>query len=152
MLTAAEWASSLKPEELPKLKKALLDKDSGVRYWGALGILMRGPDAVAASREDLEAGLSDPSPSVRIVAAQALGQFGTAVDAQKSLDLLLPLADVHKNEYWVCVEALNAIDYFDERARPALDTIHALPERANVVQKLREYVPELLKKIKADLQ
>ena len=72
-------------------------------------------------------------------------------DAKKSLDLLLSLADVTKNDYWVCVEALNAIDYLNQRARPALAAINALPDQANVVQKLKEYVPRLLEKIKADL-
>ena len=81
-----------------------------------------------------------------------MGQFGNDADAKKSLDLLLSLADATKNDYWVCVETLNAIDYLDERARPALAAINALPEQANVVQKLKEYVPRLLEKIKADLQ
>jgi hypothetical protein len=50
------------------------------------------------------------------------------------------------------VEALNAIDYLDHRAGPVLDAINALPQEANVVPKLKEYVPRLLEKIKADLQ
>ena len=152
VLATAELASSFKPKALPRLKRALAHADSGVRYWGALGILMRGKDAVTASRPELERAMGDDSPSVRIVAAQALGQFGSEADAKKSLDLLLPLADVNRNDYWVCVEALNAIDYLDERARPALDAISALPQEANVVPKLKEYVPRLLEKIKADLQ
>jgi uncharacterized sulfatase len=152
VLEAAELASSLKPEALPRLRKALAHKESGVRYWGALGILMRGKDVVTASRAELEHAMGDDSPSVRIVAAQALGQFGNEADAKKSLDLLLPLADVNKNDYWVCVEALNAIDYFDQRAHPALHAINALPQEANVVPKLKEYMPRLLEKVKADLQ
>jgi HEAT repeat protein len=134
------------------LKKTLADKDSGVRYWAGLGVLMRGKDAVTASRAELERAMSDESPSVRIVAAQALGQFGSDADAKKSLDVLLPLADTSKNGYWVCVEALNAIDSLGQRARPALSALNALPDQANVVPKLKEYVSRLLEKIKADLQ
>jgi hypothetical protein len=77
---------------------------------------MRGSEAVAASRAGLDRALHDEAPSVRIVAAQGLGQFGSEADAQRALDVLLPLADVNKNDYWVCVEALNAIDYLDDRA------------------------------------
>lgn len=86
------------------------------------------------------------------MAAQALGQFRSDTDAKKSLDLLLRLANVNNNDYWVCVEALNAIDYLDQRAQPVLGAIDVLPEQANVVQKLKEYVPRLLEKIKADLE
>jgi len=152
VLDTAELASSQKPEVLSQLKLALADRDSGVRYWAALGILMRGNDAVASSRAELEHALSDESPSVRIAAAQALGQFGAEAAAKKSIDLLLSLADTRRNDYCVCVEALNAIDYLDQRARPALDSINALPAQGNVIQKLQEYVPRLLEKIKADLQ
>ena len=42
----AELASSLQNDAVPELKKALGDTDSGVRYWAALGLRMRGEKAV----------------------------------------------------------------------------------------------------------
>jgi uncharacterized sulfatase len=153
ILDTAELASSSKSEALPKRKRALSDKDNGVRYWAALGILMRGKSAVASSHNELVRATTDESPSVRIVAAQALGEFGNDTDVKRSLDVLLPLADVNRStSYWSCVEALNAIDYLDERARPALTAINALSDQANVIPKLREYPVRLLEKIKADLR
>lgn len=66
VLEAAELASSLKPEALRRLKKALGDKDSGVRYWAALGILMRGREAVASNRLELaRAATGDTNASSR---------------------------------------------------------------------------------------
>src|SRR5262249_14441633 len=38
----AELASLLEPGALPTLKKGLEDRNSAVRFWAALGILMRG--------------------------------------------------------------------------------------------------------------
>src|SRR5262249_43953050 len=73
----AEIASNLKPKALGQLREGLKDKDSAVRYWAALGILMRGSGAVAATTDELVQALTDPSNYVRIVAAEALGQFGS---------------------------------------------------------------------------
>ena len=72
ILAMAERASALRPEDTPGLVEGLEDGDSGVRYWAALGILMRGPEAVVASRDQLRALLDDASPSVGIAAAEAL--------------------------------------------------------------------------------
>ncbi len=151
ILATAELASSLKPGALPQLKQAMTDKDSGIRYWGTLGVLMRGKDGVAASRGELQAALKDESPSVRIVAAQALGQFGADADVRPALDVLLPLADAGKGNYWASVEALNAIDFLGKKAGPSLDAIKALPTEAKVPPRVKEYVPRLLEHILAGL-
>ncbi|HVW36091.1 MAG TPA: sulfatase-like hydrolase/transferase, partial [Pirellulales bacterium] len=86
----AELASMLKPEALPKLKQALVDadaagSDSAVRYWAALGILMRGESGVESAHAELTRALSDASPYVQIVAAEALGRYGNEQDLQKIL-------------------------------------------------------------------
>jgi uncharacterized sulfatase len=113
---------------------------------------MRGKDAVAAARGELEKALQDESPSVRIVAAQALGQFGGDADAKKALDVLLPLADAGRNDYFVCVEALNAIDALGPRAKPALAAIKALPTEGKVAARAKEYVPRLLERLADNLR
>jgi uncharacterized sulfatase len=151
VLETAEHASSLKPDALPKLKQAMADRDSAVRCWGALGVLMRGKDSVAASRAELQKATQDESPSVRIVAAQALGQFGADADVKPALDVLLPLADVSKGNYWASVEALNAITFLGPKALSAAAQIKALPSAAQVPQRVREYVPRLLEKLQSDL-
>ena len=76
----AQQATLREPNALGDLRAGLKDADSGVRYWAAQGLLIRGPSAVAAAREDLRAALNDDSPTVRIVAARALGEYGNAED------------------------------------------------------------------------
>jgi hypothetical protein len=95
--------------------------------------------------------LDDPSPSVRIVSAQALGQFGTDAELTRCGALLLSLSDVSRNDYWVCLEALNAMDALGVRAKPWREDLLHLPEKAPVEQKLKEYVVRLLTNIRAKL-
>ncbi|MEP0844134.1 MAG: sulfatase-like hydrolase/transferase, partial [Phycisphaerae bacterium] len=74
VLAAAELASSLEPAVLPELRKAMTgDADAAVRYWGAMGVLIRGQDAALSAADDLRKALGDASPHVRIAAAEALG-------------------------------------------------------------------------------
>ncbi|MCR4415508.1 MAG: sulfatase-like hydrolase/transferase, partial [Thermoguttaceae bacterium] len=73
ILAMAELAARRTPDDVPKLREGLKAADSGVRYWAATGLLIRGAAAVAAARQDLRAALRDESPSVRIAAAWALG-------------------------------------------------------------------------------
>src|SRR5262249_53717061 len=73
LLHAADLASLLKPESLPGLKASLQDADSAVRWWAALGILMRGKAGLEGAKGELEKALADGSPYVRAVAAEALG-------------------------------------------------------------------------------
>ena len=47
MLAVAELASNLDEQALPELQPMLADPDSAIRYWAALGHLMRGRTAVA---------------------------------------------------------------------------------------------------------
>ena len=110
IFAAAQAASSLKSEDLPKLLEALADGDSAVRYWGAMGLLIRQADGVAAGRAALDKALSDSSPYVRIVTAEALGRYGTQREAARALGALITLASVEENSVYVALAALSAID------------------------------------------
>ena len=127
VMAAAETASNLKPDSAgPLLRMLERDPDSAVRYWGALGILMRGKAAVRGNLDDLRKALSDKSPYVRVVVAEALGRFGDDADVKRSLDVLVPLAPADKNGAFVSLAALNAIDSMGDRAaeaRPAIAKI-----------------------------
>ena len=151
IMKTAELASSLAPNALDELKNALSDPDSAVRCWGAMGILMREKDAVNKTRDTLITALSDDSPSVGVIAAQALGQYGGDTDAAKALDLLLDLADLRKNSVFVSMAAFNAIDAMGNRAAPAKDRIAALPTQAKTPPRTGGYVDRLKEKILADL-
>lgn len=149
IMEMAEIASS-QVEADAALARGLGDADSAVRYWAAMGILIRGADAVKRHRDALVAGLSDESPNVRVIAGQALGCFGSDADAARALDVLVKLADVSKNSVWVSLLALNAIDDMGVRAASAKDAIVALPSQAGrTPPRMGGYVPRVLEKLRA---
>jgi uncharacterized sulfatase len=153
IMAAAELAASLKTEALPELRKALGDEDSAVRYWAAMGILMRGNSAVEAARDELSKALADGSPSVRIVAAQALGQYGSEADLGKTLPVLVELARPDKSGIYASLQALNAVDALDARAAGAVEAIKALPVRdKSLSHRAGNGIPRLVEKILADSQ
>src|SRR5262245_988669 len=152
VLATAELASGLRPEALPRLRAALRDEDSAVRYWAALGLRMRGRDAVAAARDDLARALADGAPSVRIAAAEALGKFGDGRDAERALQVLLELAPLRQNGPYVAMQALNALGELGPRAAPGLPVIReAAKGSEDVPARLRSNVPRLVEKLVADL-
>ncbi len=153
ILPVAEAAASLRREETPRLIDALADSDSAVRYWGAMGLLMRGEPAVAAARKALHEALSDASPVVRIVAAQALAQYGDDSDIEAGLPVLLTHADIQQQGVYLAMLALNALDALDERAAGVQEKIAALPRKADSTPgRMGAYVGNLIDKTLADLR
>ncbi len=152
IMDTAELASMLQPGALPTLQRRLSDPDSAVRYWAVLGIWMRGEPAVMQSLDLLRTALNDSSPYVRIQAAQALATYGSDQDRQKSLDVLIELADIQHHGVFSAMYALNAIDELDQKAAPLLDAIAKLPQKASdTPRRMSGYVPRLIEKILADL-
>jgi uncharacterized sulfatase len=152
VMAAAEAASSLKPEALPELKKAFADEDSSVRYWAAMGILVRGEPAVKEAKAELHKALGDPAPCARIAAAWALGQYGSPADVEKALPVLLDFASYEENGVYLSLLALTAIDYLDQRAASAIDTLKALPKNVKPEDRRPGYgIAPLIEKILADL-
>ena len=154
VIPAAEAASSrlVDQETISKLREAFQHYDSAVRYWAATGALIRRDAGVRAFHRELHDALIDESPYVRIAAAEALGRYGADGEADRALAVLMELAPADKNGIYISMEALNAIDYLDERAAPAKAAIAALPREATGYdRKFRSYIPNLLDKILADL-
>ena len=149
VLEVAELASNGQAGAAGEMTNRLSDSDPAVRYWAATGLLARGSAAVGPARDKLAAALKDESPFVRIVAAEALGRFGSADDAKAALDVLIDLADVKRNGVYVAMPALAAVDALGEKAAPAKDRIAALPtaEPASTDPRMREYVPRLLEHV-----
>lgn len=129
VMAAAELASMLKPNSIGELRKLLADGDSGVRYWAAMGLLMRGSKAVEESRTDLENSLTDTAPTVRVAAAEALARFGSEAGLAKGLPVLLECASPTKHGAYVAVQALNAIDMLGERAAGVKEAVRKLPSQ-----------------------
>lgn len=144
----AELASMLRPDALPALKQALTDQDNAVRYWAALGLLMRGPAGVGAATQELRALLRDRAPCVRIVAAQALGQFAGDADSRQALLVLAELAPWGKNDVFTSLAALNAIDLLGDKAASIREAAKTWPNKGpSPHNRFNPYVPRLLERI-----
>ncbi len=154
IMATAELAASLRENVTLQLVNALSDRDSAVRYWAALGLLMRGRAAVAPNLAPLRELLADPAPAVMIVAAEAIGKYGSAEDLKRAAELLVKLADIERNQFFVAIQALNALDELDTKIGPQLaERVRKLPlKNPKVPGRNSSYVPRLVEKILSDLQ
>jgi len=152
VMHAAEIASMKSESAGKELAKLITDKDSAVRYWAAMGYLIRGKKAVASGREQLREALKDESTAVVCVAAEALGRYGRGRDQSVAVDTLMKHADVSKNSVFTSMLALNALDYVDDNAKRYAATIKALPAKGKITPaRMGNYVPNLISKTAADL-
>lgn len=152
IMEMAEVASSMRGGVEDRLRAGLGDPDGAVRYWAAMGALMRGGSEVRKLAEPLRAALSDADPAVRVAAGEALGRYGGGEDSGQALEVLADLSNAENHGHFVAMAALNALDYMNDRARPALERIEALPlEPQGLNRRFRAYLPNLVRKIRADL-
>jgi arylsulfatase A-like enzyme len=146
IMATAELASGLEKSATPELVKRLKDTDSAVRYWAAMGLLMR------KAVKEVAPALSDASPSVRIIAAETMGRYGSDADAKKALAVLLELAPADKNGAYVSLLAMNALEGFGRKAvsaREALKTMVVADPKVD--KRVQEYGPRVREKLLADL-
>ena len=135
-------------EQLPGLIKS---DDSAVRYWAAMGYLIRGKNGVRKGREALVAALEDKSPSVRIIAAEALGRYGRNTEAKRAANVLMQYADPAKNGICLSMYALNALDVIGEHVNPhreAIGKMARIDPKAN--SRMRNYANRLIGRILSD--
>ncbi|MDR1960244.1 MAG: sulfatase [Planctomycetaceae bacterium] len=114
------------PEEA--VSRLLSDVDSAVRYWGAIGILVRladtaGSDGTSPSEETavlyqhwksaIERLLCDENVSVQTVAAEISGRFGGTEDMTIAAKKLVEIS--RSESLYTVWEALSAIDTFVTR-------------------------------------
>lgn len=152
--TVASAAASKSVQQIPFLLEMLDAENSAVRYWAAMGLLIRGEVGTSAGQRQLRnAAKSDASPSVRVIAAEALGRYGDSQDVKIALKTLIESANAENHGPFVAMLALNAIDVMDERAKPIEDQIEQLPRKGDwVPSRGNAYVPSLISKILADLK
>jgi uncharacterized sulfatase len=145
ILAAAELATSLKKNDLPKIAHLLKDNDSAVRYWGAIGILSHKKAGTRAYTKELMNALNDKSPYVQATAAEALGQFGSKNEQILAVKTLGKLADPIKNGCFPSMLAMNAIDHLDNKAKSLLSLIKSMPRTPEGVDKrFQGYVGRLV--------
>ena len=148
ILDMAQRATFRDAEALDDLHAGLKDADSGVRYWAVQGLWIRGQAAIAAAREDLRAALQDESPTVRILAARSLGEYGNPEDLRLALAVLAETAAPDANGAYASVLTLNAIDALGDKAAALTDLLKTLPERDPAAPgRANGYVSRLLDKI-----
>jgi uncharacterized sulfatase len=149
VIETAERASLLQPGAVPALKAALRDADSAVRYWGVLGLLMRGAAGVDQARLELRAALQDPAADVRIAAAEALGLYGDKADEPPILSLLAEQANWKTQNVFNVMAALNAIDALGPKSAPLAEMIRSLPTNGVVPHaRYNSYVPRLVEDLR----
>ncbi|TDU80930.1 putative sulfatase [Prosthecobacter fusiformis] len=151
ILAAADLASGLDSTAVPQLTKLMTDADSAIRFWGTLGILMRGEDATRQTASALDKALSDDSVNVRIAAAQALGTFGDEAALNKALATLSTLATPEANGVLTSMAALAAIEALGPKAaslHPAIASMKA--DGPSPDGRYGSYVPRLIQNIAPD--
>ncbi|MEW6356194.1 MAG: sulfatase-like hydrolase/transferase [Planctomycetota bacterium] len=115
--------------------KALNDPDASVRYWGVVGLHVLGKEDEAIGKL-----LNDPSPIVRIAAAEAMCDWGREKEARPVL------LDAAKHESQsVRHNAAIALGRIGEKARPALPEIKdMLKDKYGYVKRVTQYTVKRL--------
>jgi uncharacterized sulfatase len=142
---AADLASSMRKTDLPKITELLEDPDSAVRYWGALGLLMQEKAGVKKGHAKLIEALNDKSLYVRVIAAEALGKYGSKEDIAKAVETLGKTVDPIKNGCFPSMLAMNAIDHLDDKSKSLVPLIQSMPRvPENVDGRFKGYVGRLV--------
>ena len=149
----AEIATTPGADALEILRAGLGADDSAIRYWAAMGLLIRGPQVALPAIDDLHETLEDDAPAPRIVAAEIIARFGSPDQLDEALDVMLSAADIRSNPLFVSVQALNAIAAVGPKAKHRLADIKALPNQPeNAPGRVRSYTGRLLENLRETLQ
>ena len=150
-MQAADVASRTDTVAAPQLAALCASEDSVLRYWGALGLLMRGEDAVQANTPWLRAAGRDDSPYVAIAAARTLATYGTQDDQRAAMELLLAQANwATSQDVFGTMQALDALDSLPQSLQPFAHTIDALPSSGALPhQRYEIIVPRLIDALRA---
>jgi hypothetical protein len=128
-LKAAGSASSMKADAIADLKAAFSDKDNAIRYWSAMGILMRGKDGLAAAHDEMVKAASDSSTYVQVVANWSLAKHGSDADRAAALPRLVNLANWSQHNVFTTISALNAIGDLGDKAKLIAEELKKLPAK-----------------------
>ncbi len=154
LLAAAFIASRAEFEDVGRgdVVDAFIDPEPGVRYWAALFALRAGNAGAESFRDQLLDCLEDDSPSVRIMAAEALGRYGEPKDLESVLKVLVETADLRLHDVPTAIAAWNALDVLNDKAASVRDQLAELPEKSSKpAPRMETYVPRLKEKVLADL-
>ena len=148
ILAAADQSLRVESSNNEQLIANLADRDGAVRYWGAMGLLMRGGEAVSSNKSVLQKALADESANVRIVAAQALATFCDGEARSLAIKTLGGLASPAANGVLTSMSALAAIEDLGDLAESLHDKIASLePNGISPDERYNSYVPRLIANI-----
>ena len=147
----AQIAAGRDAESIPDLLDALRSEDSAVRFWGALGFLIRGIEVVRSHENELLLALKDDSPYVRAIAGEALGTF-TDRNLDAVLRTLIDGSNMVEDGVFSAMYNLNALQMLGDKAVGVREEIKALPDTSpKQLGRFGGYVPRLLEKLNEDL-
>lgn len=130
ILRVSTIATDRDPENVKKLIDTMTSDDATIRYWSLLGLNVLGESAVKPFGKQVVLRLSDESPSVRIVAAEALANFGDPAAREMAIKSLLELSHVETQGPFVSTLALNSLDSVaPEKLVPYAQLIRELPTK-----------------------
>jgi hypothetical protein len=124
LLSAAERATLPSIKDLDYFINCLKSEYSWIRYWGATGIMMLGPQGNVAL-SSLEGLLSDPSYDVIAAASEALYQAGKTVEGSKGLAKVL-----QSDNQFARLHALNVIESRKIDSRLIRDEVIKMAKKA----------------------
>lgn len=131
VLDTADTATQRDESLTEVLVERLADPDAAVRYWAATGLLVRGAPALEQAGVKAQSLLDDPSPSVRSVAAELLGRYGSEADAESAVRTLLADANYEKTSEYAAAQALIVLDELltarPDAVKPHAAELGALP-------------------------
>jgi len=123
-LDAADLALAADPANEQRLAELLRSPDSGLRYWGAVGLVMRHP-ASESTLTALRAALTDDCGEVAVMAAWALKNSGDRPAAESALTALL------KRDTATKLFTLNALDWMHADLAPHQTVLDAMARSDN---------------------
>lgn len=135
LYSVVEKCGTLTPPPVEELEPWLKNSHASVRVWAAVGLMIHYPktDRMMELFQQLR---NDPSPVIQINAALAL--LMQDIDKMEQIELITGY--LYSNEPWVALNAANALDGADEKARRAVpDLRQALLEQRN------KYVQRIIK-------
>jgi uncharacterized sulfatase len=131
VMEAAELASKPTEGDVDKVQALLDADDSAIRYWAAVGLLLRGKSAVDAAGEALmQVAENDEGPEAKVAAAWALAEHGSGDAQEGAVAELVEMANWEKTDnVFTSLAAITAIDNLTSSAKPEIPVIKALPTK-----------------------
>jgi uncharacterized sulfatase len=146
ILEMAELSSSLKVDAKAKLVAGLDDPDAAVRYWAAMGFLMREAEFTKTHVIKLQSLLADKAPSVAIAAASALAKQTAGESQQAGIRALLAHGNTQQHNIYVNLQALNAMDNLPALRTQFAPVVKKFPEQSRMGEpRVNDRVAKLLR-------